>query len=72
MPDNLQISLETISQVADVEMLHHQLAAYNRAQSCDDRYQALDFYRKYGYTIFGQLDGLPPGHARYYLRKTLA
>jgi GNAT superfamily N-acetyltransferase len=35
-------------------------------------FQALDFYRKYGYTVFGQLDGLPPGHTRYYLRKTLA
>ena len=35
-------------------------------------FQALDFYKKYGYTVFGQLDGLPPGHSRYYLRKTLA
>lgn len=34
-------------------------------------FQALDFYRKRGYTVFGQLDGLPPGHTRYYLRKTL-
>jgi GNAT superfamily N-acetyltransferase len=34
-------------------------------------FQALDFYRKEGYTIFGQLDGLPPGHTRYFLRKEL-
>lgn len=34
-------------------------------------FQALDFYRKFGYTVFGQLDDLPPGHTRYYLRKTL-
>ena len=34
-------------------------------------FQALGFYQKYGYTVFGQLDGLPPGHTRYYLRKTL-
>ncbi|MEO8392168.1 MAG: GNAT family N-acetyltransferase [Chloroflexota bacterium] len=34
-------------------------------------FQALDFYKKHGYTIFGQLDDLPEGHTRYYLRKTL-
>ena len=34
-------------------------------------FQALGFYRKFGYTVFGQIDGLPPGHTRYYLRKTL-
>jgi GNAT superfamily N-acetyltransferase len=33
--------------------------------------QAPDFYRKYGYTVWGQLDDLPPGHTRYYLKKTL-
>lgn len=35
-------------------------------------FQALDFYQKRGYKIFGQIDGLPPGHARYYLKKKLA
>jgi GNAT superfamily N-acetyltransferase len=34
-------------------------------------FQALDFYKKYDYTVFGQLDGLPPGHTRYFMRKTL-
>jgi GNAT superfamily N-acetyltransferase len=34
-------------------------------------FQALDFYARRGYTVFGQLDDLPPGHTRYYLRKTL-
>jgi GNAT superfamily N-acetyltransferase len=34
-------------------------------------FQALDFYRKEGYTIFGQLDDLPPGHTRYFLHKEL-
>ena len=34
-------------------------------------FQALDFYRKEGYTIFGELEGLPPGHTRYFLRKEL-
>jgi GNAT superfamily N-acetyltransferase len=35
-------------------------------------FQALDFYRKAGYTIFGELQGLPPGYTRYFLRKDLA
>lgn len=34
-------------------------------------FQALDFYRKYGYTVWGQLDDIPAGHSRYFLRKTL-
>ncbi|RIK38183.1 MAG: GNAT family N-acetyltransferase [Chloroflexi bacterium] len=34
-------------------------------------FQALDFYLKEGYTIFGQLDDLPPGHTRYFLQKNL-
>lgn len=34
-------------------------------------FQAPEFYRKYGYEEFGRLDGLPPGHARIWFRKTL-
>lgn len=34
-------------------------------------FQALDFYQNHGYEIFGQIDGLPPGFARYYLKKKL-
>ena len=30
---------------------------------------ALDFYRKVGYTIFGQLEDFPRGHTRYFLKK---
>lgn len=35
-------------------------------------FQALPFYEREGYTIFGVLDGYPPGHRQYYLRKSLA
>jgi GNAT superfamily N-acetyltransferase len=35
-------------------------------------FQALNFYLKEGYTVFGELQGLPPGHTRYFLRKTLS
>lgn len=34
-------------------------------------FQALDFYRKYGYQVFGQLDNFPAGHTRYFLSKDL-
>lgn len=30
---------------------------------------ALDFYRKVGYTVFGQLEDFPKGHTRYFLKK---
>lgn len=32
-------------------------------------FQALDFYRKHGYVVFGQLDDKPVGHTWYYLKK---
>ncbi len=35
-------------------------------------FQALPFYLKHGYTVFGELQDLPPGHARYFLQKRLA
>ena len=35
-------------------------------------FQAKDFYIKNGYEIFGVLKDCPPGHERYYLKKTLA
>ncbi len=34
-------------------------------------FQALPFYLKLGYTVFGQLDDLPVGHSRYFLQKEL-
>lgn len=32
-------------------------------------YQALPFYQKLGYELFGTLDGFPPGYRQFYLRK---
>ena len=32
-------------------------------------YQALPFYLKLGYELFGTLEGFPPGYKQYYLRK---
>jgi GNAT superfamily N-acetyltransferase len=34
-------------------------------------FQALDFYKKHGYIVFGQLDDLPEGHTRTFMRKPL-
>ncbi len=35
-------------------------------------FQAPDFYRKLGYTVYGQLDDMPPGHSRLFMQKSLA
>ena len=34
-------------------------------------WQALPFYQKHGYVLWGQLDDFPPGHSRYFLKKAL-
>ena len=32
-------------------------------------FQALGFYQKIGYELFGQLEDYPPGHTKYFLQK---
>ena len=32
-------------------------------------YQALPFYQKLGYELYGTLDGFPPGYKQFYLKK---
>ena len=34
-------------------------------------FQALPFYQKLGYEVFGMLEDFPPGHVNYYLQKRL-
>jgi GNAT superfamily N-acetyltransferase len=34
-------------------------------------FQALPFYEQQGYVVFGQIDDMPLGHARYFLTKKL-
>jgi GNAT superfamily N-acetyltransferase len=35
-------------------------------------FQALPFYERRGYQVFGTLQDLPPGHSRYFLWKSLS
>ena len=34
-------------------------------------FQAREFYESLGYRVFATLEDYPPGHSRYYLKKTL-
>jgi GNAT superfamily N-acetyltransferase len=34
-------------------------------------FQSLEFYKRRGYMVFGELEDLPEGHTKYYLRKQL-
>jgi len=35
-------------------------------------FHARPFYERLGYEVFGTLDGYPPGHVKFFLRKALA
>jgi GNAT superfamily N-acetyltransferase len=35
-------------------------------------FQALGFYERHGYSVYGVLDNFPPGHCKYLLQKPLA
>jgi ribosomal protein S18 acetylase RimI-like enzyme len=37
-----------------------------------ETFQALGFYLKHGYEVFGTLEDYPPGQSRYFLKKRLA
>lgn len=34
-------------------------------------FQALEFYKKHGYEVFGELNDFPKGHSRIFLKKNL-
>ena len=42
-----------------------------RARLCTFDFQALPFYKKLGYTVYGKLDDFPEDHTLYYLKKIL-
>jgi GNAT superfamily N-acetyltransferase len=35
-------------------------------------FQALEFYKKNGYEVFGELQDFPKGHIKYFLKKSIA
>ncbi len=43
-----------------------------RARPFKFDFQALAFYEKLGYTIYGKLEDFPEGHTVYYLKKNLS
>lgn len=43
-----------------------------RARLCTFDFQALPFYQKLGYVIYGKLKDYPEGHTLYYLKKNVA
>ena len=43
-----------------------------RARLCTFDFQALLFYRKLGYTVYGKLEDFPEDHTLYYLKKLLS
>ncbi len=56
-----------------LEMAEQEAIAYGCKFACLDTFsfQALPFYQRQGYEIFGTLDNNPGEHNRYYLRKAL-
>lgn len=54
------------------EMEHYALAkTIHNIRLETTTFQALDFYTKRGYTIFGELKDMPNGHTSYFLQKRL-
>lgn len=57
--------------------LLHRAEAEAMARGCGNvwldtfSFQARGFYERLGYTVFGTLEGYPPGHRRYFLQKRL-
>jgi GNAT superfamily N-acetyltransferase len=54
---------------AEAEARH---AGCTRALLDTFEFQALPFYERRGYAVFGVLDDFPPGYRRYYLKKDLS
>jgi ribosomal protein S18 acetylase RimI-like enzyme len=44
---------------------------FHHSQLETTSFQALEFYQKNGYQVFASLEGKPPGHTWYYLKKDI-
>jgi len=56
--------------LAKAEELAIQKGCRNAHLETND-FQSLEFYKRRGYMVFGELEDLPEGHTKYYLRKQL-
>jgi GNAT superfamily N-acetyltransferase len=59
----------SLLRAAEIEALHRG-CSHVYLDTMD--YQARPFYEAEGYGVFGVQDDYPPGHRRYFLRKTIA
>jgi GNAT superfamily N-acetyltransferase len=57
---------QLIKQIEDEAIEHGCQNAFLNTMS----FQAPEFYKKLGYTVFGELEDFPAGHSRIWLRKT--
>lgn len=57
----LLTEIETIARKYEIQLIH--LDTFD--------FQALDFYLKNGYEVYGVLDNCPQNHKRYYLKKVI-
>nr|WP_256353379.1 GNAT family N-acetyltransferase [Aeromonas sp. sif2416] len=55
----LLATLEQAAQARGITRIHLETTSF----------QALPFYRKQGYAVFGELPDMPPGHTSYFLKK---
>jgi len=78
------LDLDLAPRPEDLRVIHEGLRAYTDGYAGpvnarpfaifvrDLEFQALSFYGRRGYSIYGVLDGFPPGSRRFHLQKALA
>jgi N-acetylglutamate synthase-like GNAT family acetyltransferase len=68
---------ETVRENGHGTRLMNNIEQEARKNGCTNAYldtfsfQAPEFYKKLGYTVFGELEDFPAGHSRIFMRKTL-
>lgn len=71
----MQLTPPQAPQSDDLDALRAGLSGYNLAMAGSHQreqiasFQALPFYQKQGYSVFGELPDMPPGHVSYFLKK---
>ena len=73
---NVVISTEETPDPVDVQFVYQSLVEFNREKAVHREcfhthldtmsFQALPFYQKHGYEVYGVLNDMPSGHQRYF------